>query len=101
MICHRNRILRANPSRLLKRTRWGPIDIGAISELNAASITSYWVCDTVGPLVVRCPEITDHCSYTIHVVVYVQLYTNRTLFYHVKDISVKSIYNTLVSLTST
>ena len=77
------------------------MDIGTISELNHSSLTAYWVCDTVGPLTVRCPSSNDQCFYTIHVVVYVQLYTNRVLLYHVKDISVDSIYQTLVKLTST
>ena len=100
MKCHLDRVLKGNVSRLLKRTRWGPIDIGTISELNDASLTSYWICDTVGPLNVSCPADTPHCSYTIHIAVYVQMYTNRVVFFHIKDISVDSIYSTLVKLTS-
>ena len=98
-LCELNRIRRANPSRLLKRKRWGPLDIGTISELNNSSASAYWVCDTVGPMQVLCSS--RKCHQKPHVAVFVQLYTKRTIMYLIQDLSVRSMYDALVRLTST
>ena len=98
-VCHLDRVQRANPSRLLKRTKWGPMDIGTISEINQSSASSYWVCDTVGPLHITCPS--EKCHNKGNIVIFVQLYVKRVVMQYLPDLSIKTMYDALVKLTST
>ena len=99
-VCHRNKVTLGHVSRLMKRDESGPIDLATVAHLNEATPSAYWVCDTAGPLKVRCESGKD-CFAERHVVIFVQIYFRRVLLFLVPDLTVQSMVETMVALTST
>ena len=99
-VCHTAKATLGQVSQLLKRVKSGPIDLATVSKLNEEIPSSYWICDTAGPLKVKC-DTTEGCFSEVHVVIFVQIYFRRVVMFLVPNLSVQAMVEAMTALVST
>ena len=99
LTCRLHRVRLGNVSQLMKRSQAGPLDLATISNLNNTAPHSFWVCDTAGPMQMKCQ--TSGCDKSMHVVIFVQTYFRRVLLYLVPNLEIQSMIDVITALIST